>query len=99
MTTGRDSDKRGKPGRPPIAEEIRDLIRRMSTANPRWGSPRILGELRKLGIEIAKSTIEKYKVRQRQPPSPTWRTFLENHAKDLVSIDFFLVPTVRFVVL
>ena len=64
--------RRGKPGRPPIAKEVRNLIRRMSTANPRWGSPRILGELGKLGIEIAKSTVEKYMVRQRKPPSPTW---------------------------
>ncbi len=89
----------GKPGRPPIAKEVRDLIRRMSTANPGWGSPRILGELRKLGLEITKSTIEKYMVRPRKPPSQTWRTFLECHTKDLVSIDFLVVPTVRFVVL
>ena len=71
----------------------------MSRANPGWGSPRVLGELHKLGVEITKSTVEKYMVRQRKPPSQTWRTFLENHTKDLVSIDFFVVPTVRFVVL
>src|SRR5262245_33240068 len=62
--------RRGKVGRPPVAKEIRDLIRKMSEANPTWGSPRIMGELRKLGIEVAKSTVEKYRVRRRKPPSP-----------------------------
>jgi len=91
--------RQGKAGRPPIANEIRELIRQMSRANPAWGSPRIVGELRKLGIEVAKSTVEKYMVRQRKPPSPTWRAFLANHIKDLVSIDFFTVSTVRFQIL
>ncbi len=71
----------------------------MSDANPTWGSPRIMGELRKLGIDVAKSTVEKYRVRRFKPPSPTWQTFLANHAKDLVSIDFFTVATVRFEIL
>jgi hypothetical protein len=88
--------KRKRPGRPSMA---RDLIRRISTANPGWGSPRILGELGTLGVEISKSTVEKYMVRERKPPSQTWRSFLENHTEDLVSIDFFVVPTVRFAVL
>jgi hypothetical protein len=69
------------------------------SVNPLWGSPRIRGELRKIGIELAKSTVEKYMVRPRKPASPTWRTFLENHAAELVSTDFFVVPTVRFTVL
>ena len=89
----------GKPGRPRIPKEIQELIRRMSIVNGSWGSPRIVGELRKLGIELSKSTVEKYMVRHRKPPSQTWRTFLENHVKDLVSVDFFVVPTVRFAVL
>jgi type IV pilus assembly protein PilB len=59
----------------PVREEIRELIRDISTANPRWGSPRILGELRKLGIAVARSTVEKYRVRLRRPPSPAWRAF------------------------
>ena len=91
--------RRGQVGRPLVAKEIRDLIREMSRANPTWGSPRILAELRKLGIDVAKSTVEKYRVRCRKPPSPTWRAFLANHAKDLVSIDFFTVATVRFEIL
>jgi transposase InsO family protein len=82
-----------------VAKEIRDLIRKMSTANPGWGSPRIVGELAKLGIHVAKATVEKYMVRSRRPPSPTWRAFLENHVKDLVSVDFFVVPTVKFRIL
>ena len=90
---------RGKPGRPRVAKEVRDLIRRMSPANPTWGSPRIVGELAKIGITVAKSTVEKYMVRRRKPPSPTWRTFLKNHVKELVSVDFFVVPTVTFRVL
>ena len=89
----------GTPGRPPIAQEIRDLIRRMSESNPSWGSPRIRSELRKLGIDVAKATVEKYRVRQRKPPSPASRAFLANHVNELVSLDFFTVPTVRFNVL
>lgn len=86
----------GKPGRSAIRQEIRELIRRMSSANPLWGTPRIVGELAKLGIEVAKSTVDKYRVRPRKPPSPTWKAFLQNHVTDLVSIDFFVVPTIQF---
>jgi len=78
-----------------VPEEIRALIRKMSEANISWGSPRIVGELRKLGIDVAKSTVEKYRVRSRKPSSPTWKAFLNNHVRDLASIDFFVVPTVR----
>jgi putative transposase len=79
-----------------VAKENRDLIQEMSMANPGWGSPRIVGELRKLGIEVAKSTVEKYMIRPKKPSSPTWRAFLENHVMDLVAIDFLTVPTIRF---
>jgi hypothetical protein len=91
--------EQGTPGRPPMAKEIRTLIQDMWQANPTWGSPRIVGELRKLGIDVAKSTVEKYRVRRCQPPAPTWKTFLNNHVKDLVSLDFFVVPTVTCQVL
>jgi hypothetical protein len=67
---------RRQPGRPNVAAEIRDLIRRMSQANPLWGAPRIHGELLKLGIEVAQSTLAKYLRRRSKPPSQTWRTFL-----------------------
>ena len=87
------------PGRPGISPEIRDLIRKMSRANPLWGAPRIHGELLKLGIAISQAAVSKYMVRHRTPPSQTWRAFLTNHAKDIVSVDFFTVPTVTFQVL
>src|SRR5438309_10808320 len=89
----------GQPGRPVISREVRDLIRKMCRENPGWGAPRIHGELLKLGIDIGESSVSKYMVRGRKPPSQTWRTFLENHAQQLVSVDFFTVPTLRFQVL
>ena len=82
-----------------MSRELRNLIRRMWQANPTWGSPRIVAELRKLGIAVAKSTVEKYQPRRDRPPSPTWTTFLDQHVKDLVSIDFFIVPTATLRVL
>src|SRR5215471_10953443 len=91
--------RRGQSGRPAIARETRDLIRRMSRENPTWGAPRIHGELLKLGIDIDESSVTKYKVRCCKPPSQTWRTFLDNHVSQLVSVDFFTVPTIRFQVL
>ncbi len=89
----------GSPGRPALAKEVRALIRAMWQANPTWGSPRIVGELRKLGIEVAKSTVEKYRTRPKQPPSSMWKTFLKNHMQELVALDFFVVPTATFRVL
>jgi len=71
----------------------------MSRANPLWGAPRIHGELLKLGIEVSQTTVSKYMIRHRKPPSQTWRTFLKNHAQDIVSVDFFTVPTATFRVL
>jgi putative transposase len=89
----------GKPGRPAIAQEVRELIQDMWQSNPTWGSPRIVGELQKLGIDVAKSTVEKYRPRARKPSSPTWKAFLNNHVQDLVACDFFTVPTATFQVL
>jgi transposase InsO family protein len=89
----------GTPGRSTIAKDVRELIQDIWRSNPTWGSPRIVGELRKLGINVAKSTVEKYRPRIRKPSSPTWRAFLHNHVKGLVSCDFFTVPTVTCKVL
>ena len=86
----------GRPGRPAILKEVRDLIRQMSQANPLWGAPRIHGELLKLGIDVCETTIAKYMVRAAKPPSQTWRTFLTNHLTQMVSVDFFVVPTATF---
>lgn len=91
--------QRGKPGRPAVSTEVRKLIQDMWRSNPLWGAPRIVGELRKLGINVAPSTVEKYRPRVRKPPSPTWKAFLHNHVKDLVACDFFTVPTASFKVL
>lgn len=91
--------RHGQPGRPALAKDIRQLIRRMSRENPLWGAPKIHGELLKLGIGISESTVSKYLIRHRGSPSQSWRTFLTNHVKDIVSVDFFTVPTVRFQIL
>jgi transposase InsO family protein len=86
-------------GRPRVSRQIRALVGRMAQANPLWGAPRIHGELQKLGIEVAERTVSRLLSTRRTPPSQTWRTFLANHVRDLVSIDFFTVPTVGFRVL
>jgi transposase InsO family protein len=91
--------RHGKPGRPTVPNEVRALIRTMSRENALWGAPRIHGELLKLGIDIGETSVSKYMIRRRNPPSQTWRTFLDNHVKTLVSVDFFTVPTIRFQVL
>lgn len=88
-----------KKGRPELDPKIRLLIERMSQTNPLWGAPRIHGELLKLGIEVSQTTVAKYVIRERKPPSQSWRTFLENHAKDIIATDFFTVPTATFRVL
>jgi transposase InsO family protein len=72
------------------------LIRRMSVENPLWGAPRIHGELLKLGFEVAQSSVAKYMVKRRAPPSQGWRTFLRNHAPDIAAMDLFVVPTIGF---
>jgi hypothetical protein len=90
--------KRRGPGRPPVPQDVRDLIRKMSSENP-WGAPRLHGELLKLGIDVSQATVAKYMVRHDKPPSQNWRTFLDNHVTTLASIDFFTVPTIRFGVL
>jgi putative transposase len=87
---------RRRIGRPTVAADVRTLIRTMAEANPRWGAPRIHGELQKLGIDICQATVAKYLVRRRQPPSQTWRTFLRNHIGQIVAADFFVVPTATY---
>jgi transposase InsO family protein len=83
-------------GRPQISAELRALIRRISIENPLWGAPRIHGELLKLGFEVAQATVAKYMVKRYGPPSQGWRTFLRNHAPDIVAMDLFVVPTIGF---
>ena len=83
-------------GRPQINGDLRALIRWMSIENPLWGAPRIHGELLKLGFEVAQSSVAKYMVKRRGPPSQGWCTFLRNHAPDIAAMDLFVVPTVGF---
>lgn len=87
---------RSRGGRPKTEVEIRQLIRQMSLDNLLWGAPRIHGELLKLGIDVGQTTVAKYMVRHRRPPSQSWRTFLRNHADGIASIDLFVVPTASF---
>jgi transposase InsO family protein len=81
-------------GRPRIEAELRALIRRMNRENPLWGAPRIHGELLMLGIDVAESTVSRYMVRRRRPPSQGWKTFLRNHAPGIASLDLFVVRTI-----
>jgi transposase InsO family protein len=87
---------RTQGGRPRIPGEIRRLIREMSVANRLWGAPRIHGELLKLGIEVAQSTVAKYMARNGRGRSQTWKAFLHNHASGIGTMDFLIVPTVGF---
>ena len=87
---------RPRGGRPQIETDLRALIRRMSVENPLWGAPRVHGELLKLGFEVAQSSVGKYMVKRRGPPSQGWRTFLRNHAPYIAAMDLFVVPTIGF---
>lgn len=84
---------RHRVGRPAVSPDVRALIRTMSQANPLWGTPRIHGELLKLGINVSQASVTKYRARSRRPPSQSWRTFLTNHVEQIMAADFFVVPT------
>src|SRR6266498_2620302 len=86
---------RKRAGRPKIGRELRDVIRRMSKENPKWGASRIHGELLMLGFEVAQSTVSKYMV-QGGSPSQGWKTFFLNHAHAIAAIDLLVVPTLSF---
>jgi hypothetical protein len=82
------------PSKDPL--EVRQLIRKISLANPLWGAPRIHGELLKLDIDVEQTSVAKYMARGRRPPSQGWKTFLHNHADGIASMDLFVVPTISF---
>jgi hypothetical protein len=86
---------RPRGGRPRTPDEICQLIREMSVANPLWGAPRIHGELLKLGLDVGQTTVAKYMAKRRRPPSQGWRTFVHNHADAIASIDSSW-PTISF---
>ena len=87
---------RNPGGRPKVDAELRDFIRRMCQDNPFWGAPRIHGELMKLGFAVAQSTVSKYMLRGRRPPSQGWKAFLRNHADGIAAVDFLVIPTLTF---
>src|SRR3981189_1046931 len=87
---------RRRGGRPTVPPEIRRLIREMSIANPLWGAPRIHGELLKLGIDVGQTSVAKYMIKRRGPPSQGWKTFLHDHADGIAAMDMFVVPTISF---
>ena len=87
---------RRRGGRPTVPLEVRRLICEMSNANPLWGAPRIHGELLKLGIDVGQTSVAKYMIRRRSPPSQGWKTFLHNHADGIAAMDLLVVPTLSF---
>jgi len=89
---------RRRGGRPKVTNEIRTLIRRLADENPDWGSPKIQGELLKLGFQISERTVARYlrRVRRRGDPGKRWLAFLQNHREVIVALDFFTVPTLTF---
>ena len=86
---------RSRGGRPEVPMEIRRLIREMSLANRLWGAPRIHGELLKLGIEVAQSTVAKYMAKSGRGRSQTWKTFLHN--RRLISLTVTTQPTAEWI--
>ncbi len=90
---------RPRRGRPPVSDELRNLILRLGRENPRWGDRRIQGELLKLGYRVSATTIRSVLRRHRVPPAPrrdglTWAQFLAAHAGAILACDFFTVDTV-----
>ncbi|MBW2401670.1 MAG: transposase [Deltaproteobacteria bacterium] len=85
------------PGRPPISNEVRELIVRMATEN-RWRARKIQAELMKLGIRVGLATVSRYVPKTKPDPTQQqrWTTFLRNHKDVIAGMDFFVVPTVRF---
>jgi hypothetical protein len=88
----------GPPGRPKVAKELRDLVRRVARENPGWGAPKIHGELLKLGFEISETTVSRYlrRVHRRGYPGMSWLASLRNHREVIVALDYFTIPTVTF---
>lgn len=92
--------KSGKSaGRPSINKDLRDLIRRIAMENPLWGAPRIHGELLKLGFDVSQATVSSYMPKKVKQSGQTWLTFLHNHLKETVSVDFFTIPTLTYSIL
>ena len=101
------TQSQGKPGRPATRRQVRDLVLRLARENPRWGYPRIAGELRKLGLHVSPSTVRRLLLSAGLHPAPrragpSWRDFLRQQAASVIACDFFTVETIalrRFYVL
>jgi putative transposase len=101
------TQSRPSPGRPPVDDRIRPLVLRFARENPRWGYPRIAGELVKLGLRVSPSTVRRILLADRLGPAPRrsgpcWREFLRQQAAGMPACDFFTVETIslrRFYVL
>ncbi len=95
------------PGRPPVNDRVRQLVLRLARENPRWGYPRIAGELLKLGLRVSPSTVRRLLLGAGlrpapRPAGPSWRDFLRQQAASMLACDFFTVETIslrRFYVL
>ena len=84
-------------GRPKVSREVINLIKQMANENPQWGAPRINGELQNPGFDISEFTVQRYMLKKgKRNNGQNWKTFLKNHSKDIISIDFLTVPTVHF---
>lgn len=85
--------KRRATGRPPVDPQIRAIVREIALANPLWGTPRIHGELRTLGVDLSERTVSRLLESHTRPHPQTWKTFLTNHLTAAGALDFFIVPT------
>jgi hypothetical protein len=83
-------------GRNRIDPELKSLIVQIARENPLWGAPRIHGELLKLGFIISQATVSSYMPKKESRPGQNWLTFLHNHLKETVSVDFFDVHTLTY---
>src|SRR2546429_3895029 len=88
-----------RPGRPPVATQVRELVLRLAAENASWGRRRIQGELVGLGYQVAASTVWKILHQARVDPAPrragpTWQQFLTTQAQTILACDFFTVDTV-----
>src|SRR5918995_1597838 len=86
-------------GRPPVERRVRELVLRLARENPRWGYPRIAGELLKLGVRVSPSTVRRLLLRAGLKPAPrrtgpSWRDFLRQQAASTLACDFFTVETI-----
>jgi putative transposase len=107
LTRRKWTQPKRRPGRPAVEDRVRQLVLRIARENPRWGYPRIAGELLKLGMPVSRSTVRRLLLAAGLKPAPrrsgpSWRDFLRQQAASMIACDFFTVDTIslrRFYVL